>query len=301
MSGAVPATETELVVECEELEDSSAPLRQGDILEWLGDRADPWWRFAIVVTADCDLAHQKHQGLLACVPVLAHDDYLALFPLPSRLARARAKLLERAAALIRGYQESNRPEFPLAMSDEAIAAWIDAVAPDEIITELRVPDGKDAKHLTDVLGAIKTCTSAAAAGGFEPQLDALTHAWLVTQGKSGFAERRQVQARELVDLLGRLPGDAVFLHGLSPRHRDGYVAYLRAILTVDEATVARRVPDLRDGSVKAKRISRLSSPYVFHLSQALGQVFSAIGLPSRYEVSRDAFIARRAADYGGTS
>lgn len=300
MSEAPATGEEEFVLECEELEDSSVPLRQGDVLEWLGHQSDPWRRFAIVVTADCDLAHQKHAGLLACVPVLAHDEYLSLFPLPARLERANAKLLERAAALIRGYQESNRPEFPVAVSDDAIAAWIDAVSPDEIAIELRVPEGKEAKQLVDVLAAIKTCLTAMTTGGLDLQLDALTHAWLVTQGKSGFAERRQVVARELLDLLGRLPSDAMFLHGLSPRYRCGYVAYLRAILNVDEATVARRVPDLRDSSVTAKRIARLTSPYVFHLSQALGHVFSAIGLPSHYEASRDAFIVRRAADYGGT-
>jgi hypothetical protein len=300
MSEAAATDDTEIVVECEELEDSSVPLRQGDVLEWLGDQTDPWRRFAIVVTADCDLAHQKHSGLLACVPALPHDEYLSLFPLPARVAKAKTKLLERAAALVRGYQEANRPEFTVAMSDEAIAAWIEAVAPEEIIAELRVTDKKEAKLITDVLTAIRACSSSTAAGGLDPQLDALTHAWLVTQGKSGFAERRRVFARELLDLLGRLPGDAVFLHGLSPRHRGGYVVYLRAILNVDEAAVACSVPDLREGSVTAKRIARLSSPYVFHLSQALGQVFSAIGLPSRYEESRDAFIARRASDYGET-
>jgi hypothetical protein len=295
------AEDTEFVVECEELGDPSTPLRQGDVLEWLGDHTDPWRRFAIVVTADCDLAHQKHAGLLACVPVLAHEDYLALFPLPARLAKAKAKLLERAVALIRGYQEANRPDFPVAMSDDAIAGWIDAVEADEIAEQLRVTEEKTARQLVDVVTAIKTCSRAASTGGLDPQLDALTTAWLVTQGKSTFEERRPALARELLDHLGRLPGDAIFLHGLSPYLRTGYVAYLRAIVNVDEGTVARRVPDLRDASAAAKRIARLTSPYVFHLSQALGQVFSAIGLPSRYETSRDAFIAHRMAHYGGTS
>ncbi len=295
------AAETEFLVECKELDDPNASLRQGDILEWLGEHEDPWRRFAIVVTADCDLAHQKHAGVLACVPVLARKDYLALFPLPARLAKARAKLMERAGALIREYQEANRPDFPIALSNEAVARWIDAVEGAEIVAELRVSDGKKATQLADLVTAIKLCSRAASAGGFDLQLDALTTAWVATQGKSTFEERRPALARELFDQLGRLPGDAVFLHGLSPRHRSGYVAYLRAIVNVDERTVARRVPDLRDGAVAAKRIARLTSPYVFHLSQMLGQVFSAIGLPERYESSRDAFIVSQVAHYGETS
>lgn len=293
--------EDDLIVECEELEDSSLPLRQGDVLEWLNDQSDPWRRFAIVVTADCDLAHQKHAGLLACVPVLAHEDYLALFPLPARLGRARAKLVERASTLIRHYQAENRADFPLALSDDAIAAWLDATDVQEILRELQVTEEKQAKALANILKAIQTCSLASVDGRADAQLDALTVAWIATQGKSTFDERRPILAREFLDQLARLPGDAVFLHALSRQHRDGYVAYLRAVMNVDEGAVARRTPDLRDATVSAKRISRLTSPYVFHLSQALGHVFAAIGLPAQYETSRDAFIAGRAAEYGGST
>jgi hypothetical protein len=290
--------EEEAVLECQELEDASAPLRQGDVLEWLNDSGDPLRRFAIVVTADCDLAHRKHSGMLACVPVIEHERYLALFTLSARLEKAKGKLLEAGTALIRRFQEANRPEFPIGMSDSAIFEWIDAVGPDEIVKELRVSEEKEARRLIELTTAIRTCSGAAADGGFDTQLDALASAWLVTQAKSGFTERRQVLARDVLSTLNNLPGDAVFLHGLSPQYRLGYVVYLRAILNVDERAVARRVTDLRDSTVAAKRIARLTSPYVFHLSQALGHVFSAIGLPAHYEASREAFINRRADVYG---
>lgn len=297
MSEAAAPEDSDFMIECEELDDPSGPLRQGDVLEWLNDGSDHWRRWAIVVTADCDLAHQKHAGLLACVPVLAHQDYLTLFSLPAKLDRAKAKLLERAFGLVRRFQAINRPDFPLAMSEEAILAWLDAVGPDEIVQELDVTDEKQAKELTDVVAAVQQCSRVS--DDVDAQLDALTAAWLVTQGKSTFEERRPILAREVLDQLARLPGDAIFLHALSSQLRDGYVAYLRAITNVDEAAVARRAPDLRDATMSAKRIARLTSPYVFHLTQALGQVFSAIGLPSSYESSREAFISRRISDYGG--
>jgi hypothetical protein len=300
MAEAAASGHIDFVIECEELDDPNLPLRQGDVLEWANDHnSDPWRRWAIVVTADCDLAHQKHAGLLACVPVLLHEDYLALFSLPARLDRAKAQLMERTVGLIRRYQGENRPDFPLEMSDEAIVAWLDAVGADEIVRELRVTEEKQVKTLSDLVGAVQQCSRVS--GDVDAQLDALTAAWIVSQGKSTFEERRPIIAREALDQLGRLPGDALFLHALSEQHRDGYVAYLRVILNVEEATVARRVPDLRDATMSAKRIARLTSPYVFHLTQALGQVFSAIGLPSRYESSRDAFISLRVTDYGGAS
>ena len=297
MSEAAATGASEFVIESAELEDPSAPLRQGDILEWLNDGSDPWRRWAIIVTADCDLAHQKHAGLLACVPVLTHEDYLALFSLPSKLDRARAKLLERVFGLVRRHQAENRPEFSIEMSDEAIVAWLDAVDAEEIVRELRVTDEKQAKVLGDVVAAVQQCSRPF--GPIDSQIDALTTAWLVTQGKSTFEDRRPVIAREVLDQLAGLPGDAIFLHALSEHDRGGYVAYLRAIMNVDEETVARRVPDLRDATMSSKRIARLTAPYVFHLTQALGQVFSAIGLPTGYESSREAFISLRITDYGG--
>ncbi|MGH3005679.1 MAG: hypothetical protein ACRDOS_07240 [Gaiellaceae bacterium] len=207
------------IVECEELSDSSAPLRQGDVLEWLNEGADPWKCYAIIVTADCDIAHQKHGGLLACVPVLPHDDYLALFPLPARLSTAQGKLLERATSLIRQYQAANRPEFPVALSDGAVVAWIEASSADEIIDELMVADGKPADQLGDMLSAIRQCSTATSSGGFDVQLDALARAILVAQGETNFEKRREALARELLDRLQRLPGDAIFLHALSTSNR----------------------------------------------------------------------------------
>ena len=115
--------------ECSEVQDTEVPLRQGDVLEWIDTGSDPWSQHAIIVTANCDIAHQKHRGVLACVPVLDHLFYLASFPLADRLERERVKLFERAVQSVRDYQTKNRPDFPTPMSDGAIGSWIDSADP----------------------------------------------------------------------------------------------------------------------------------------------------------------------------
>ncbi|BAK36319.1 hypothetical protein MLP_33050 [Microlunatus phosphovorus NM-1] len=40
----------------------------------------------------------------------------------------------------------------------------------------------------------------------------------------------------------------------------------------------------------SKRIARLSSPYRYRLTQQLGDVFAAIGLPEEYERRRDELL-----------
>jgi hypothetical protein len=65
-----------------------------------------------------------------------------------------------------------------------------------------------------------------------------------------------------------------------------YVAYLRLVREVREPEIALLATDLEKPEVSAKRISRLTSPYVYRLTQQLGDVFASIGLPEDYERNR---------------
>jgi hypothetical protein len=72
-------------MECER-SDLAHPLRQGDILaaqpgttEW----ANPWTRFAVVITADCDLAQRKTGPSLVYLPIIGHYTFLADVRLPT--------------------------------------------------------------------------------------------------------------------------------------------------------------------------------------------------------------------------
>ena len=90
---------------------------------------------------------------------------------------------------------------------------------EEIVRELRVTNEKQANELTKIVAAIQQCSRAS--GDVDSQLDALTAARAVTQGKFNFDEQRPIVAREVLGQLSGLPGDAIFLHGLSGQHRDG--------------------------------------------------------------------------------
>lgn len=90
-------------VECERA-DPEQPLRQGDIVaaqpgtdSW----KNPWTRFGVVLTADCDLAHGKSGPNLVYVPVLDHNAYIADVWLPAEaenLARAGHEKVEKQLA-----------------------------------------------------------------------------------------------------------------------------------------------------------------------------------------------------------
>jgi hypothetical protein len=119
----------------------------------------------------------------------------------------------------------------------------------------------------------------------------LAKAKLVLEDVNTEERATQSMANDLTSCLKDLPGDALFLNQVSPKHTEGYVAYLRRVVEVDEATVVLTTSLLPQGA-QYVRMSRLRPPYVYALTQQFASVFSAIGLPDEYERARDAAIDR---------
>lgn len=287
--------------ECEEILDASAPLRQGDVLLWVNAQDDPWNRIAIVVTADCDLVHKKHAGAIATVPVLQYHEYLARFPVPSQLRRLEAQIRDRARAGVRKMQASHRPDRPGVMSDLAIDGWVAAAEPEQILEALGATADKAAASLRTQLEWLRESAAHESDTDLRRQLDLLARGRLVTGGKQNEAAVRLAVARENLERVEKLPGDAMFLHSVGPGLDVGYVVYLRRIENLEEGAIALRAIDLADPARLAQRIARLSSPYVFRLTQQLAQVFADIGLPGSYEARRARFVSDVAVSLGETS
>jgi hypothetical protein len=87
-----------------------------------------------------------------------------------------------------------------------------------------------------------------------------------------------------------LPGDSFFLGTVLEDRPKGFVAYLRLVREIRGDEIALKHADLRSSSVRAKRIARLTSPYIYRLTQQLGDVFSSVGLPTEYEDHRRAVL-----------
>jgi hypothetical protein len=76
-------------MECERCNQQDA-LRQGDIFaanpgsdNW----NDPWTRFGVIITADCDIDKQKNGNHLVYIPLLSYDTYLKEIWLPEESER----------------------------------------------------------------------------------------------------------------------------------------------------------------------------------------------------------------------
>jgi hypothetical protein len=284
--------------ECDEITDDRA-IRQGDIFEWLSSSSDPYRFLALVVTADCDIAHAKHRGILSYVPILPFFDYLRLFYLPKLIERGmrpladqltKALLAKQVTDEIRRYQVVNRPEFPDPISEQAAIHWVGSRDPIEIADELRISDPKARETFINLVADYSFVDTALRSQLYDDQVEAIIR--LRTRGGSLTSENAtKVIWKEIHDRVKNLPGDAFFIGCVTARFSRGHVAYLRLVREVSDDEVAIKQTDLQPGSKdRAKRIARMRSPYIFRLTQQLAAVFGAVGLPTEYEDHRQRIV-----------
>ena len=84
----------------------SLPLAAHGV-EWISppDRDTVWRRFGVIVTADCDVAHRKHRGVLSFCPIVRLEDYIRLFWLPDQLKDQELSLRRRLSEEIASLQK----------------------------------------------------------------------------------------------------------------------------------------------------------------------------------------------------
>lgn len=270
-----------MFVEFEELL-ANAPLRQGDVFRWL-EPSDVWHRYGVVVTADCDLTHGKHDGVVSYVPALRASDYLALFYLPKQLELHIDALGAQVTKAARGLQAEYMPEYEVELSRSAIEEWLTRDGPEAIPAAMEVSPGDQRESFIELAQRWKNASEAFAVQDFGSQAAAL----LDLRGLGApDAKMRDKLADTLSSRLCSLPGDGMFLSSIGPGLTEGYVAYARRPRELREDLLALRQSELGAGVVETQRISRLRTPYRYRLTQQMTQVFSDIGLPSEYEAER---------------
>ena len=250
------------------------PLRQGDVLEAVGARASCWQRHLMVITADCDFAHDKHQGRVTCVPLLAKSEYHTELQLPKLRERLASKPL---AELRKILATSSGPNI----SDQRLRAWVTEEDPDSIVSHLGL-DGSAAEIASQSLISIRLLDSPGA--DLREAVSTLVDAQLRGPNPPNETNARRQVLDPMKAVYGQPPGDALFLNAIAPGMCDGYFAYLRHLEQVLEPAIS--IGPSRRGS-EYRRIARLHDRFIHAVVQRFAMVFMAIGLPREYEELRD--------------
>lgn len=253
---------------------AAEPLRQGDIIEARAGDVGEWERVLVVITADCDLAHSKHEGNVTCVPILTADEYLlnVIFP------RLREKLAEFPKGLIKDVLQRNLGK---TISDERLLDWVKSAEIEAIRDSVQL-DGES-------FAAVERCHRSIRllCREYSSVHESMT-AFVDAQVTANEALRREKAVGRVRDAIREAfrnpPGDAMFLSAIADGLGDGYFVSLRHITQVVETDVALR---FKYGNHRYQRISRLTDRFIHFLVQRFAMVFLPIGMPKEFEETRD--------------
>lgn len=247
------------------------PLRQGDLLEATDPDAPKWSRHLVVITADCDLAFDKHKGRVTCVPLLTQEEYLHEMQVPKLRDRyAKAALKPLSDELTRAGQ---------IISGGRLREWASERPVEEIVAALSRITPSASKY-GDALKAVRHFDHPTTTLG--QAVHNLTAGYALNSPKTKDTKSKVVS--DLREPYKQPPGDALFIGSISDEARDGYFAFLRHIEQVREPEIALG-PTRRKYS--HRRIARLDDRFTHALVQRFAMVFLAIGLPAAYEENRD--------------
>lgn len=249
-------------------------LHQGDILESVDKEASMWKRHLLVITADCDFAHGKHQGRVTCVPLLAASEYLLELHIP----RIREKLLRRPLIELKDLAARHAK---VQLSEKRLREWVQEEAPESITSAMGV-SGDDLTKASGYIRSISLMTASSTT--LEEAMENLVSGQMACIP----SPKRETAVARVGDPVRQAysqpPGDALFVGAIGPSLESGYFAYLRHLEQVREPQIATG-PSLRD--VEYRRVSRLKDRYSHALVQRFAMVFLSIGLPGEYEEIRD--------------
>ena len=270
--------------EYEELEDLDT-VGQGDLIKWVdAELLRPWQAFGVVVTADCDLAHEKHGGVISYVPAMLTEDFIWSQWRPERLGAKLNDLLVRAGNRIAKWRSDNGGT-DVAPSVAATRKWLERSGADGILDDIGVTDPGQRNHLLNAVGPAAAVLDAINCDA--PDFDRLAAAYVIVNPKA--RTDPNAMPADIQKNWTSLPGDVFHLPAM-PREEmapgDGLFLHLRHIRQISADALSARPDDIRSGRAKARRIARVSAPYRYAITQALARVFSDIGLPDDYDVRR---------------
>lgn len=266
--------------EYEELERPDL-LGQGDVIAW--DESvicRPWKCFGIVVTADCDLAKEKHAGQITYLPAFTTEDFIWHYWRVPIFEKEFNSRIEKLTTRINRWLEKNGIGSA-AVSAAATERWVRRAGCEGLLDELGCTDPGQRSNIAPLIEAVSMILAVLDAEC--PDFDALDRAYpLIKKGATGLKDA----ALDFQTRLGSLPGDVFHLPTLPGKDDDGLFVMLRHVQQCRLDEIALRPDDLRFGSATATRVARLSPIFRYALTQAFGRVFTDIGLPEDHEERR---------------
>lgn len=258
----------------------SAGLRQGDLLNLNHTEGIPFGaKLGVVITADCDLAQDKHYGQVLLCPIIPACVYYEYIWCAKRLENFKEKALAR---LRKEFDElSTRGILASPLSDLALDAICksDSAIRSSLAT-LGLPIGK-IEELAGIVASLEKCQGE---GG--PLISLVT-----ASAHSQKKEASEVRKRMFSDFKAELARDAIDIVAI---HDDltgddiVHIVLLRAPFSVPVESISFSSSD--KGLNTYVRVGTFTPEVKFLIAQKFGTLFSRVGMKGEIEIDRDAAI-----------
>lgn len=246
------------------------PIRQGDIIK-KKDRKGT--RYGLIITADCDIAREKHRNHYTWIEILPMESYIEKKWAPIEIEKTKNK--QSAAAL--SFTNKKLREMGLSvLSEEKFFSWLKESGPDDFVRKISPKDcPQEIKNTIDGLYKITSETDTspienlkAAAPLFGIKIEKLIESARLhlKKGEEGFP-------------------DFFFLPNLPEGLENGGVALLRHIYSVhgEEIYTCEANAKIDGKSDSFYRTCRLNDRVKYSAVQKTTFLFSRIGMTSEYE------------------
>lgn len=243
---------------------STESWRQGDIIViepiiGQGETSSP--SLGVLINADCDLAHNKLDGVLAYLPIYTYAEYLESYWAPEFIRISLTASIKSVLEKI-GAEESEAEK-------ENLIRWVGQTDVNEVLSML---DPKVKNRVTKDLTRIKISLNSSAS-----YLDRFS---LLSKEEA----KPDDYLKKHLDAAYKQMGEGhFFINDINHVPDIGFVVRMRRIYTISTESCFRSKSEQQaksDGkSVTAHRIARLSSLYQFKIAQLFAHQYSRIGLP----------------------
>jgi hypothetical protein len=268
-----------------EVPSSDIPVRQGDLLVKKDGVSARVTEVVVVITADCDIAREKHEGAIAALRVISFADYVR-----HRWAHSAYETLVEGELqeLTNSFNKSRTEGGATAanVSADGFAQWLERDAPAIICADV-IDEKCRAK-------AVAAAESAQILLGHKDILgtNAPFDCYLAYQAHKNKVEPAQARTQILKrarESLSTLPADVFFVSQLPVSGTSSHLVLLRELVAINAelATASANTARQNNGYL---RIGRLRPPYKYALSQQFGLMFSRVGLPDVYEKAKREYL-----------
>lgn len=236
---------------------------QGTIIKFCNENQQEY-KYGIIVTGDCDIAQEKHGIYLSYCCIMSLEYYIKKFYIQKKCKNKLSKIIgqikEKVFEILNRKLDDRAMEHVFSLSRNEL---------DELLKNNGVVE-----KIIDIQNYMH-------------------------EGDFSLEEYKKICSPKNKDFekdIRNFPGDKFFIGNIPDpeRNTEGFVVDFRRIKEIkrDEITI-----NYFGNDAKCFAIANLNSPYKQKMSQALGAMFSDLGLPESYENNRNSIISKISGEF----